>query len=67
MISFIRLYSVAIVFAVFAVIRFAGYHSDLLAGALLGISAVCVIVAEKERQRLVRLHRGGYRRRKDDP
>lgn len=65
--SFLRLYSPAIAFASWAILRGAGAHSDLLAGAFLALSAVCVIVAEKERQRLVRLHRGGYRRRKDDP
>lgn len=64
--SLLRLYSVSIVFAVWAALRVAGVHSDLFAGVFLALSAVCVIVAEKERQRLVRLHRGGYRRRKDD-
>lgn len=66
MISYLRLYSVAIVFAIFAGYRFAGFHSDMVAGVFLTWAAVNVYVAEKERQRLVRERRGGYRRRKDD-
>jgi hypothetical protein len=65
-VSVLRLYSVAFLFSIWAVVRTAGFHSDLLVGMFLALTAVLVIVAEKERQRLVRLHRGGYRRRKDD-
>jgi hypothetical protein len=65
-VSVLRLYSVAFLFSIWAVFRTAGFHSDLLVGMFLALTAVLVIVAEKERQRLVRLHRGGYRRRKDD-
>lgn len=64
--SLLRLYSVAIIFTFWAAIRTAGFDNDLLVGAFLALTAVHIVVAERERQRLVRLHRGGYGRRRDD-
>lgn len=66
MTSHLRLYGSALVAATWAGLRFAGLHSDVLAGSFLTLLAVSLVVAEQERQRLVRKNRAGYRRRRDD-
>lgn len=60
------LYAPALVLAVWAVVRFAGAHSDVLAGVFLALVAVAVVISERQRQRLVRKRRDGYKRREED-
>lgn len=64
--SAMKLYAPAFVLGVWAGVRFAALGSELLAGVFLTLTALSVIVAERERQRLVRKNRDGYRRRSDD-
>lgn len=62
LLSLLRLYSVALLFAVWAAVWALGLRGDGLVVALLAATAVCVVVSERERQRLVRGKTDGYRR-----
>jgi hypothetical protein len=59
-VRYLRLYAVAILFAVWAAVWALGLHGDGLSVAFLLTTAVCVVVSERERQRLVRDRKDGY-------
>jgi hypothetical protein len=54
----IKLFSVAIVFAIYAIIRALGVHGDLPSVVFLAVVAVTIIISEIERARLRKEGRG---------
>ena len=61
-VRYLRLYAVAVLFAAWSATWALGLHGDGLIVAFLAATAVCVVVSERERQKLVRQRKDGYKR-----